>query len=297
LRYAHEARIDPARVSGKADTQVHFQFPLRADLKLAEIDYGAKATLSGISYSKVAFDRPMTDGNFTLDLGHDGVHAKGGGKFDGSAATIDGNLYFHPKSGPRILYRIGLALDDAARQRLGWDFLSDRLSGPVAVDATYTVPTGNAPSEVVATLNLTGATLGCDEANWKKPPQSAGIAKLVVTLNDEVVTAIPEVSIKAAGLDVRFAVAFSPDHRVDRVDIRRLAIGDNDIGGIVTRRAGGGWQADLRGARLNLHRALKRALENDEPDNNATPLAINARIARVMLGPRREARDVSAVLL
>ena len=297
LRYAHDARIDPARVSGKLDTQLHFQFPLLAALKLADIDYGAKTTLSGVSYSKVAFDRPMTDGNFTLELGHDGVHAKGSGKFDGSAATIDGNLYFHPKSGPRILYRIGVGLDDAARQRLGWDFLGDRLSGPVAVDLTYTVPTGGGSSEVVAMLNLASASLAYDEANWKKPPQSPGSAKLVVTLSDEVVTAIPEVSIKAAGLDVRFAVAFGRDHRVDRVDIRRLAIGDNDVGGIVTRRVGGGWQADLRGARLDLHRALKRALENDEPDNSAPPLAINARVARVMLGPHREARDVSAVLL
>ncbi len=296
LRYAHDARIDLARVGGRVDTQVHFQFPLLTALKLADIDYGAKATLSGVSYGKVAFDRPLTDGNFTLDLGHDGVHAKGNGKFDGSAATIDGNLYFHRKSGPRMLYRIGLVLDDAARQRLGWDFLGDRLSGPVAVDLTYTVPTGNGPAEVVAMLNLAGAGLAYDEANWKKPPQSPGSAKLVVTLSDEVVTAIPEVAIKAGGLDVRFAVAFTTDHRIDRVDIRRFIIADNDIGGVVTRRVGGGWQADLHGARLNLHRPLKRALENDEPDNS-TPLAINARVARVMLGPHREARDVSAVLL
>jgi hypothetical protein len=146
-------------------------------------------------------------------------------------------------------------------------------------------------------LNLTSASLAYDEANWKKPPQSPGAARLVVTLSDEVVTAIPEVSINAAGLDVRFAVAFGRDRRVDRVDIRRLAIGDNDVGGVVTRRVGGGWQADLRGARLDLHRALKRAMENDEPDNSAPPLAINARVARLMLGPHREARDVSAVLL
>jgi hypothetical protein len=297
LRYAHDARIDPARVGGKVDTQVHFQFPLLAALKLADIDYGARATLSGVSYGKIAFERSLTDGSFSLDLGHDGVHAKGSGKFDGSAATIDGNLYFHPKSGPRILYRIGLALDDGARQRLGWDFLGDRLSGPVAVDLTYTVPTGNGLSEVVAMLDLSSAALSCDEASWKKPPLAPGSAKLVVALRDEVVTGIPEVAIKASGLDVRFAVAVTPDHRIDRVEIRRLLIADNDVAGTVSRRSGGGWQADLRGARLNLHHTLKRALENDEPDKNPAPLAINARVARVMLGPHREARDVSASLL
>jgi uncharacterized protein YhdP len=296
LRYAHDASIDPARVGGKVDTQVHFQFPLLADLKLADIDYGAKATLSAVSYTKVAFDRPLTDGNFTLDLGHDGVHAKGTGKFDGAATTVDGNLYFHRKTGARILYRIGLAVDDAARQRLGWDFLADRLAGPVGADVTYTVPVSG-PAEVVATLDLTAASLTCDEANWKKPPHSPGSARLVATLNDEVITKIPEIAIKAAGLDSRFAVIIDPrDHRVERVEIRQLAVGENDLAGVVTRRVGGGWQADLRAGRLNLHRLLKRALENDDPAN-PTPLAINARVAHLMLGPHREARDVSAALL
>ena len=111
------------------------------------------------------------------------------------------------------------------------------------------------------------------------------------------VVAIPEIDIKAAGLDGKFAVALNPaDRRVERIDIRHLAVGDNDLAGAVSRRAGGGWQADIRATRLNLHRALKRAFEDDSPDS-PMPLAIDARVARLMLGPHREARDVSAALL
>ncbi|HXO01857.1 MAG TPA: AsmA-like C-terminal region-containing protein [Stellaceae bacterium] len=297
LRYARDAGIDPARVGGKVETQLHFKLPLLADLKLADVDYGAKATLSGVSYAKVAFDHALTDGTFAIDLGHIEVHAQGTGKFDGSAATVDGNLYFHPKSGPRVRYRIGLTLDDAARQRLGWDFVADRLSGPVGIDLTYTVPTSGPRADVEAVLDLGAAGLVCDEAGWKKPPQAPGSAKLVVALNDDVVVGVPEIDIKAAGLNARFAVALNPDdRRVERVDIRHVVIGDNDIAGTVSRRQGGGWHADIRGARLDLHRALKRALNDDSPDS-PTPLAIDAHVARLMLGPHREARDVSATLL
>jgi Protein of unknown function/AsmA-like C-terminal region len=296
LGYAHDAGIDPARVGGKFDTQLHFQLPLLAALKLADVDYGAKATLSDVSYAKAAFDRPLTDGSFTLDLGHDGVHAKGAGKFDGSAATIDGNLYFHPKAGPRIVYRIGLALDDAARQRLGWDYLANRLSGPVTVEATYTVPPNSTRAEVDATLDLDAASLSCDEADWKKPAQTPGSARLVAALNNDVVVGIPQIDIKAIGLDARFAVALNPDDRlIYHVDIHRLVVGDNDISGTVGRRVGGGWQADIRASRLDLHHLLKRALEDDQPGNQ-TPLMINAHVAQLFLGPHREARDVSAVL-
>jgi hypothetical protein len=298
LRYAHDAGIDPARVGGKVDAQVHFKLPLLADLKLADVDYGAKATLNGVSYAKVAFDRSLTDGNFTIDLGHTDVHAQGSGKFDGTPTTVAGNLYFHPKSGPRIRYRIGIVVDDAARQRLGWDSFADRVNGPIAADVTYTVPmNGGARAQVDAALDLAAASLACDEIGWKKPPQSPAAAKLVVTLNDDVVVAVPQIDIKSAGLDGKFAVMLNPDDRhIDRVDIRHLAIGDNDVAGTVSRRPGGGWHADIRAARLDLHRVLKRALETDSADN-PTPLSIDAQVARLLLGPHREAQNVSARML
>ena len=296
LRYARDAGIDPARLGGKADAQLHFKLPLLADLKLDQVDYGAKATLTGVSYAKVAFDRALTDGSFALDLGHDGVHAKGSGSFDGSPATIDGNFYFHPKAGPRIRYRIGLTLDDAARRRLDWNVASDRLSGPVAVDLTYTVPSGDTRAEVDAAVDLGAASLAVDEAGWKKPPQIPGAAKLVVELDDDILVGL-QIDIKAPGLDGRFAVALNPgDRRIDRIDIRRLAIADSDITGTVSRRPEGGWRADIHGARLDLHRALKHALDDDSPAGR-TPLAIDAHLARLMLGPHREAQNVSAALL
>jgi hypothetical protein len=298
LRYAHDSGIDPTRVGGKVDAQIHFKLPLLADLKLADVDYGAKAMLSGVSYAKVAFDRGLTDGNFTIDLGHTDVHAQGSGRFDGTPTTVNGNLYFHPKSGPRIRYRIGIVLDDAARQRLGWDSLADRVAGPIAADITYTVPTNGGPhAEVDAALDLGAASLACDEVGWKKPTQSPAAARLVASLNDDVLVAVPQIDIKAAGLDGKFAVALSPDdRRVDRIDIRHLAIGDNDLAGTVNRRPSGGWRADIHAARLDLHRLLKRALETDS-SGNPTPLAIDAHVVRLMLGPHREAQNVSAAML
>jgi AsmA-like protein/uncharacterized protein DUF3971 len=297
LRYAHDAGIDPAQIGGKLDTQLHFKLPLLADLKLADVDYGAKATLSGVSYQNVAVDRALTDGNFAVELGHDGVHAKGSGKFDGSATTVDGNLYFHPKTGPRIRYRIGLVLDDAARQRLGWDFADQRVSGPVALDIVYTVPPSGTKSQVDTALDLDGASLALDEAGWKKPPQVPGSAKLVVALDNDIVVGIPEIDVKTAGLDGSFAVTLNPDDRsLNRVDIRRLVMADDDFSGTVSRRPGAGWQADIHGARLDIHSVAKRALESDKPTSTA-PLAINAHVAELVLGPHREMRDVSALLM
>jgi hypothetical protein len=297
LHYAHEAGLDPARIGGKVDMQLHFKLPLLDALKLADVDYGAKATLTGIAYAKIALDKGLTDGNLNLDLGRAGVHVQGGSKFDGTPATIDANLYFHPKTGPRAKYRIGLTLDDEARQRLGWDFAVDRISGPVALDATYSVPIGGSKAEVDLALDLKAARLTIDEFGWQKPPLLPATAKLTIELENDAVVRLPLIEIKAPGLDGKSAVTLSADRKqIERVDIGRLAVADNDLSGTVSRRPGGGWRADIRAARLDLGREIKHALSDDTP---ASPVAlqIDARVARLILGAKREARDVSAEML
>ncbi len=296
LHYAHDAGIDPAQAAGKLDAQLHFKLPLLADVKLDAIDYGAKATLTGVSYANVALDRPLSDGNFSLELGHDGVHAKGNGRFDGTAATIDGNLYFHPKSGPRTRYRIGLVLDDAARQRLGWDF-AGRLSGPVAIDLNYTVPPNSSKAEVDVALDLGSASLTFDEAGWAKAPQTPANAKLVLALDNDRLVKISDIDIDAPGLNGRFSIELNPDsRRVDQIIIRRLVLADNDISGLISRRPAGGWQADIHGARLDLHRAIKQALEETK-SSDMPPLAIDFHVQQLILGPHRAMQNASAVML
>jgi hypothetical protein len=295
LRYAHEAGIDPSHVTGKVDAQLHFKLPLLADLKLDAIDYGAKANFTGVALSNVAFDRNFTDGNLTLDLSHTSAHVQGGGKFDGSPATIDGNLYFRPTTGSRARYRIGLSLDDAARQRLGWD-AGERISGPVAADLVYTVPVSGTQSTVDATVDLSAAHLALPDFGWEKPIRTPGTAKLTVDLDNDIVTRIPQIEVKAPGLDGRFAVGLSPGTgHVERVDIRHLAVADSDASGTVTRRPGGGWRADISCGRLDLRNAIRRTLSSDGPDT-APPLQINARISRLTFGDRHEARAVTAAL-
>jgi hypothetical protein len=105
------------------------------------------------------------------------------------------------------------------------------------------------------------------------------------------------VAVKAPGLDGRFTVLVNRGlDSVDSVEIHRLVLADDDISGTVSRRPGGGWQADIRGSRLDIHRAAKQALQSDKP-TSMTPLAVNAHVGELVLGPHRAARDVTATLL
>jgi hypothetical protein len=295
LNYAHAIGIDPAHVSGRAETQLHFKFPLLADLKFDAVDYAAKATISGANLGKIVLDRALTDGNLAIEVARTGARVQGTARFDGIPSKLDANVFFHPKNGPHAVYRVGLTLDDEAQRRFDLDFMPDRLSGPVAVDVTYTNFAANR-GEATAVVDLRSATLSIAEAGWKKLPEQPGTATLVLDLKNERVTRISQIEIKAPGLDGRFAALYGADHQhIDRVEIRRLVVGESEVSGTVTRRTEGGWHADIHAARADARHLIKDATSGP-PSPVSQPLAVDARIDRLVFGPQRELRQVTAGL-
>jgi len=296
LRYAHAIGVDPAHVSGRAETQLHFRFPLVADLKFDAVDYSAKATIAGANLGKIVFDRKVTDGNLALEVARTGAHLQGNARFDDIPSKLDANVFFHPKGGPSAVYRVGLMLDEEAQRRFDLDFAPDRVKGPIAADVTYTA-LGSNRGKATALLDLRGASLAIPEAGWKKSPDQPGTATVVLDIENDRITRVRQIEINAASLDGRFAAQISADHEhLDRVDIRRLVVGESEVSGTVSRRAEGGWRAEIHAARVDARHLIKDAMSG-APSPASPPLAVDAQIDRLMLGPQRELRHVTAGLL
>jgi hypothetical protein len=296
LRYAHAIGIDPAHAGGRAETQLHFKLPLVEDLKLDAVDYSAKAMITGATLDKAVLGRGLTDGDLVLDLARTGAHVHGTARLDDIPSKLDANVVFHPKRGPHAVYRVGLMLDEEVQRRLGLDFAPERIKGPIAADVTYTAFAAN-HGEATALLDLRGATLAIPEAGWRKLPEQPGSARVVFDLDKERITGVPQIEITAPGLDGRFAVRVGEDRQhVDRVEIRRLVVGETDVSGMVTPRAEGGWRAEIHAVRADA-RALIKDATTGAPSPSSPPLAIDARVDRLVFGPQRELRNLTAGLL
>ena len=296
LHYARAIGIDPRQVGGKVEAQLDFKLPLLDALSLDAIDYGVKARLAGVSMGGAALERDLREANFTLDITRPGARMRGVGRFDGIPARLEADIFFRPKSGPRGRYRIEMTLDDAAQQRLGIDATPERLIGPVALDATYAAFAGNR-GEATALLDMRGTTLTVPEAGWQKPPGQPATARIVLDLDAERISQVRQIEVKAPGLDASLSALLAADRKqIDSVGIHRLRIGDNVLGGTVSRRAGGGWRADIHAARLDASHLIKDAV-NGGSAAASQPLAVNARIDRLVLGKQRELRNVGAGVL
>jgi AsmA-like C-terminal region/Protein of unknown function len=298
LRYAHDIGLDPARVAGRTVFDLHFRFPLLHTLRFEDIEYSIKARMTDAAIAKAAMDRDLSGGNFTIEIGRPGVHLQGNALFDHIPITIDGGVFFKPKDGARARYRVALTLDDRQRRQLAFDYLSDQISGPIGVDLTYSA-FGAGRAEAEARLDLRAANLSVAEAGWSKSSNVPGSGRLVFDLANEQITRLREIEVKAAGLYGKFAVALTPDREnIQRVDVDQLVIGDNDIAGHVARRSEGGWRVQLHGPKLNLSYWLSDSGNDSLPRHSAAdpPLVIDARLGRLILGPRRQLRDLSAEL-
>jgi Protein of unknown function len=298
LRYSHDIGVDPAHVAGRTEFNLHFRFPLLRNLRFDDVEYSVRATLTGATITRAAIDRDLSDGDFAVDISPPGMYLQGNARFDGVPISIDGGVAFKLKSGPRGRYRVVLTIDDEQRRRLALDYLPDRINGPIGIDLTYSVlDAGRAEAE--ALLDLRAASLSVAEAGWNKAPDAPGTGRLILDLVNEQITRLREIEVKAVGLYGKFALALTPDReRIRRVDIERLVIGDDDIAGHVARRPDGGWQVDLHGPRFGLTHWLKYSGNDGLSQHSAAdlPLLIDARLGRLILGPRRQVRNVSAHL-
>src|SRR4029077_17549695 len=100
--------------------------------------------------------------------------------------------------------------------------------------------------ESEALLNHSAPSVSVADAGWNKAPDVPGAAKLVLDLANEQVTRLREIEVESAGLYGKFALALTPDRQqLERVDVARLVIGDDDVSGSVARRPEGGWRVDL----------------------------------------------------
>jgi hypothetical protein len=297
LGYARELKIDPAHVAGRVEGRVSFHFPLKRDLALREVDFSAKGALSDVAVDHILAGQDLSDGQLQLQLDRSAVTIDGTAHFADVPAKLSWRQSLVASASPRARYTLKASLDDAARRRLGYDWVPGMIKGPVGVDVTYAVAPSKKATASLA-LDFATAALNVPELDWQKPAGDAASAQLELDLADDEILDIRQAVLKSAGLDARAGATFGDIGGGNRgllhAEIPKLVAGETDAAGVVTRRQEGGWRIELHGLSYDA-----AGLLNDlgHSSSGATaPLVIDAALDRVLLGPKREARDVKGQL-
>lgn len=299
LNYAHELEIDPSKIDGQVDGKLHFAFPLKHDLTLDMVDYGAQASLRRVAIGAIAAGHDLSAGELTLALDRSALKVDGTARIAEVPASLSWYYSLKAKDATKARYTVKARIDDAGRQRLGLDFLADRVQGPVDVDATYTLLASKRATAALS-LDLKDATLAVKQLAWRKPAGSAANATLDLDFVDERLRAIRQAALKGDHLDIGLSAAFADapggGTTITRVELATLVAGETDVSGRIARRPEGGWSIDLKGLSFDASGLLADAGHDEGSEETEPPLMIDATLDRLVLGPKREARAVKAQL-
>jgi Protein of unknown function/AsmA-like C-terminal region len=295
LQYARALKVDPAHAAGEVDGQMHFVFPLKHDLALDMVDYGARGQLSGVAVEQVIAGRDLTAGDLAMKLDRNALHLDGTARLADVPMTLTWNESLKPKDAIRSRYTVKARLDDAARQKLGLELPAEMVQGWIDVDAAYNVFATKRSAASLA-LGLTDTTLAVAQLNWQKPAGVPATAALDLDFADGNLRAVRPASLKGDRLDVQLGVNLDEAGTVTRVDVARLAAGATNVAGTVTRRSEGGWRFDVRGASLDASVLLKNADASSKGEQTDPALVVDAAVDRLIIGPQREALGVKSQL-
>jgi AsmA-like C-terminal region/Protein of unknown function len=293
LGYAREIGIDAKHAGGNFTAKFAFAFPLIHDLALKDVAYSANAKLTGVDLAKVAFGRDLSDGALELKLDHTKAEVEGTAKLAGVPVALDWRESLDPKAAVQRHYGVKATLDAAQRAALGLDMIGDNITGPVGVDASYDLD-AKKRAKVDATLDLTKAGLDVKMLGLKKAPGVPAKGQVALTLVDDRITGAVSASLKGQGIDAKATAKFD-DKGFAGLGIDQLVAGDDDVHGSLARGAEGGWRVVLAGRSFDasgLIDELSKTSSGPEP-----ALTVDARLDRLVLGPDRVARDVSALIV
>lgn len=316
LGYPTKLEMDPKRTQGTAEAQLHFAFPLLADLKVEQLELDVTGKLHKVAVEKVAAGLNATDGELSLALDLKAMQIKGATKLDGIPVTVDWNESFDSAAkGPRTRIAVkGDATADDLRAH-GID-LENRVQGPFGADILFTVDrkhklllTGN--------LNLEKTRLSIEELGWAKPPGKPGTAKLTLEFDKDRPTRISNLTIDAGGLkSVTNLELADGGKRVARVQTPSFKLGQTDLRADLTvlppAKPGGpagGYAGTITGISLDA-RGLTGKTPSGEgavtpppkgppaptDDGRKTPLDVAIKFDSVVFGEGRRLRQVSGTM-
>jgi hypothetical protein len=291
LQYSRALGIDPRQVGGTVDGTLHFRLPLRNNLPVSEIDYGATAQLSGLAIGHAALGRDLSDGNFALKLAKNAITLDGTAKLDGLAATMSWTQRLAGTAGPRGEAHVKTIFDDAARKRFDLDLLPDNVRGPVGTDLVYSEFDDHRARAAVA-LDLAAATMSVEDFGWRKPAGQAARAEFAVDFADGHPTRLSDLVLRGPRLEIRGELGFAPDGRLVEARAPKFRLGETDVA-LTLAHTGIPWQIGLRGPVVDLSEPLKRFKDKpDQPHEDSGPtVELDVRSEQVVLGPDRVVRN------
>lgn len=256
MLFATEMGIDPASVEGKAKIELAVDIPLILDLKEEDITFSAHALAQDVSVPEGLFDLDVDQGMLNLTIDNSGMDVKGNMQLNNYPTSISWRQNFNEDAAFVNQYELSMHLSDISSfDDLGIDvkpFSADMIAGEIPLKLKVTQKS-DGPINLEATASLDDLRVSVPAINWYKPVGVPGQAQATFHIENGDVVEIPEFMLHTDELEIIGTAHYaSAGEQLDRIELSRIKYGRTEISGILVPSSADAWDADFRGASLDL---------------------------------------------
>ena len=284
---------------GTLEGSLTIGFPLLAELPVEQLRLRAQAKLREVRITDLLLNRPLERGQFDLTVDNDGLRVAGTATLAEIQARLGVEMDFRSGPANQVVVRETVQARPQARQLAALGLADEAVvRGPVALEVR-TERRRNGAGRVNVRADLREAQLAIGPLRWSKPAgQNAG-GEAVLRLSGENLEAIEGFRVEAPALLLRGSAALGRGTQLQVVTISEAQVDASRFAGEARPpgTAGGPWAVTLRGAVLDLRRALAEDSPSASPGEPGPAVLADVRFERVLLGPGRELAAVEGRVL
>ncbi|MBT7145631.1 MAG: hypothetical protein HN893_01875 [Rhodospirillales bacterium] len=267
LGFAKQVGIDAESVSGTAVVDLAFDFPLLKDLEWEDVSASATANAYSVNIPQGLFGLDIFGGNLDIAIDRDGMDINGEMLLEAFPTVLVWRQNFSADKPFKNRYEISTHVTDVKDVTdLGIDvspFSADMIKGAVPLSLQVTEQF-DGTSVLEANAVLDSVELVANAINWRKPMGSSGKAQVTIDLVNDQISSIPKFDVQTDDLVVSGSALYDePGGRLSRIDLDQIKYGRNDISGLLVPGGEGVWDADFRGASLDLTDVWDEVIHSD----------------------------------
>jgi hypothetical protein len=284
LKYPTALGLQADTVSGMADVDVTFAFPLHHALDLPEVAVTAKAQIKEASLQNVAAGLPLTGGDLTLSLEGGNLGIKGSGKLAAMPVTFDWLKSFSSSDKVSSTLSAKLSLDTPALKAFGVpDDL--KLGGTLPSDVKYTqMHDGQEILVLKSDLGPVSYTLPLIDIS--KAAGQAGSLEMEMHLQKGSLASIPSFTLQSDAASFSGSAGFAGGS-LQKAKITGARFGESSFAFDFENKGAAGYNVNMTGKQFD---ASVFFSEDEKPGNDAlaakkvTPLNLKMSVDRLMTG-------------
>jgi len=290
----------PVQLSGgQVEGTLQASLPLLNDLPVEQVRLAAQVRLRDLRIENLVAGRPLERGQIELSVDQDGLRAQGSAALAGIAARLGVELDFRRGPPTQIVQRetITARVNTADLAKLGIA-VEEVVRGPIGLDVSIDHQRGGA-GRVTVRADLGGTALEVAAVGYAKPPGAAASAEATLRLDQDRLAAVESFRVVGPGLRLRGNASLGRGGRLERLTLNEAIVEESRFVAEARPPAapGGAWAVSLRGAVLDLRRALAPTGGAQPPPQEPEPrppVLLEARFERVLLGTGRSVETVEA---